>query len=619
MRFHAERKNLERIKKLEDPHLVRIIKSYKHGDVFNLVFPCARTNLGIYLRDKRFGATLEADARVEMSPLWRQLLGIAIALDKIINYCPPQPLPGEVPLYGYHCDLKPANILVEDSGTFVISDFGQARFKMIGGTSRITPLGGTEEYAPPEIDFSDPRYNRKYDIWSLGCIFLETCTFLVRGHDGVRHLDSVRSTRTSINIEDDRFFIRTPGEMRYAVKPEVQQWIRDLPGFCAGNERTSDFLNEFLSLVSQMLQVDIAKRSTSQEVCRVLSGILNRYQPALFQSLPKLNATLAFAPDDVEFGKEVLSNIQSMMYYADGDWKEGPVRIVEEPSHEMKVLTVVGSQEIRLQLGMRGQARLIPRYASHNQRHRGYADCHLYFSLVNSGKITFQPTKLFFRNSRDCVSVQSVLLGQDIRRSLSLSRSVFQRLPPLSSRIAKLLSSQKTVEPESFGKSTVQLWSEKSFRDRNAHLRQDSRNSVRKQFFSEPVRRRILVYQESSILIVRLAKNVRIERRPSTSASTILRIVPTDKARDSSFVASILSPSKHEVAAGIPLSRENLDLEEERAKFECRLLELNFETELQAKEFYSSYKLLKEEWHAEDKEIDRCKKDFGEVFGYSLD
>jgi len=230
----------------------------------------------------------------------------------------------------------------------------------------------------------------------------------------------------------------------------------------------------------------------------------------------------------------------------------------------------------------------------------------------------FQPAKLFFRELKDAVSVQSVLLGQDISLSLKLSGAFFERLPSISRRLTrKFLAPQKHLTQEGHGKAVVQLWSEHSFRDPNAS--RDSRNSARKQLFKEPVCRRIMVYLESSILIVRIAKNARIERRSPASNSTTLRIIPTDKTRDPSFVASLLSPSRHELAIGLPLSTEHLDQDEEEGKFECRLLELNFETASYAKEFYASYKRLKDRWKAEDEDIKRCKRELGEVFGYSLE
>ena len=96
-----------------------------------------------------------------------------------------------------HFDIKPSNVLVNRSSRvsprfdFVITDFGLAHIKTTeGGGSGTHDRGGDDAYAPPEIML--PTQNRKYDVWSLGCIFLEIVTFLVRGYQGVRSLDDVR-------------------------------------------------------------------------------------------------------------------------------------------------------------------------------------------------------------------------------------------------------------------------------------------------------------------------------------------------------------------------------------------------------------------------------------------
>jgi serine/threonine protein kinase len=294
------------VKKLEDPHLVRILKAYKHGDTFNLIFPCAKTNLEMYLRDELYEAPQPSGDRIELSPLWSQLLGLANALEKIINYHSPQLTSGEQRLYGYHFDLKPANILVEDSGTFIISDFSQATFKDVGGTSKVSGMGGTEAYAPPEIDGRDG-YNRKYDIWSLGCIFVEVCTFAVKGFGGINQFDKLRVTSTGANRYDDRFICRIDGTNRYQIKPGIRKWVEGLPNSDSiHNEQSRDFLKELVGLMMKMLDVNVRQRSTSREVCQDLSLILKRYQPVPVNRPARVGTDLSLPPDELGFGKDVI-------------------------------------------------------------------------------------------------------------------------------------------------------------------------------------------------------------------------------------------------------------------------------------------------------------------------
>lgn len=80
-----------------------------------------------------------------------------------------------------HADIKPANILLEDSKLF-ISDFSISREVVSepdstsSSTSPSTPM-----YAAPEIALVQ-RHGRKADVFSLGCVYLELVTFALLGN-----------------------------------------------------------------------------------------------------------------------------------------------------------------------------------------------------------------------------------------------------------------------------------------------------------------------------------------------------------------------------------------------------------------------------------------------------
>lgn len=75
-----------------------------------------------------------------------------------------------------HRDLKPANILLNENSTISIADFGISKIveKKISSYTMI----GTPYYISPEM-YSDKNYDKKIDIWSLGCILYEMMTFNV--------------------------------------------------------------------------------------------------------------------------------------------------------------------------------------------------------------------------------------------------------------------------------------------------------------------------------------------------------------------------------------------------------------------------------------------------------
>lgn len=72
-------------------------------------------------------------------------------------------------------DLKADNILVETTGVCKISDFGIAkRTDNIDGLGASTAMQGTVFWMAPEvIDPMKKGYDKKVDIWSVGCVVHE--------------------------------------------------------------------------------------------------------------------------------------------------------------------------------------------------------------------------------------------------------------------------------------------------------------------------------------------------------------------------------------------------------------------------------------------------------------
>jgi serine/threonine protein kinase len=258
---------LELIATLKDPHLVQIQKTYQLGDKFNILFPWAKTNLFDYLRNSVWRAPQQA--RIGKNPLWEQILGITKALSKIINFTDPDE--PDKTIFGYHCDLKPQNILIDNSAAgsrdvFKITDFGQATFlnPVVAGTSQIRSYiqvhGGTDAYAPPE--YLDAEQDRVYDIWSLAIIVLEVLAYAVRGADGLLHpengLDNVRATREGRQT-NARFY--TDGGSGAIVKPKIRKWIEDLLKDPSIEDiENQQFVQNLCQLIALMLEPQMKKR-----------------------------------------------------------------------------------------------------------------------------------------------------------------------------------------------------------------------------------------------------------------------------------------------------------------------------------------------------------------------
>lgn len=249
----------------------------------------------------------------ELNPVWNQFSGVAKALHRIISYDVSDPT-SDGSFYGFHFDLKPENVLVQDDNTFVISDFGQATFKKVGGTSsRVIGNGGTDAFAPPEIDNLDTKQSGKYDIWSLGCILVEIATFVALGRNGLFKLDRIRHTKLShSNKEDDRFFESVPGTAGFRMKPAISSWITSLPSspqIRAGRSR--QFMDEIVVLAQKMLTIDVEKRIPSSETTRVMRDILQKYQRDPVAPIARVVAYTA-ERDESSLGTQILADIKSV-------------------------------------------------------------------------------------------------------------------------------------------------------------------------------------------------------------------------------------------------------------------------------------------------------------------
>ncbi|XP_038997429.1 G-type lectin S-receptor-like serine/threonine-protein kinase LECRK1 [Hibiscus syriacus] len=100
-------------------------------------------------------------------PVWKERTRIALDMAKGILY-----LHEECEACIIHCNLKPHNILLDDSLTAKISDFGFAKLLRPNHARSTTGTNGTEWYSAPERQ-SSASVSKKVDIYSFGVILLE--------------------------------------------------------------------------------------------------------------------------------------------------------------------------------------------------------------------------------------------------------------------------------------------------------------------------------------------------------------------------------------------------------------------------------------------------------------
>jgi serine/threonine protein kinase len=118
--------------------------------------------------------------------------------------------------FGRHGDIKAENILwfksrpddPHDRGILVLSDLGLTAINSDKSRSMQpnTGLKMTPAYRPPECDIRGGTISRAFDIWTLGCLYLELVCWLLRGKKGKDDFDEVRTTPFIFGTRTDVYF-----------------------------------------------------------------------------------------------------------------------------------------------------------------------------------------------------------------------------------------------------------------------------------------------------------------------------------------------------------------------------------------------------------------------------
>jgi serine/threonine protein kinase len=209
------------------------VATYKYKDGYYLLFPWANGgNLwDFWARQDPTGPKIQPNLLPWVA---EQCVRLAKGLTKIhdakVDNCSAAaPVNGQRDR-GFHGDIKPENILCfkedpdNDLGDLRISDFGLTNFHSDKSKSLIPhnrPHSPT--YRAPEIDLGKP-LSRKYDIWGLGCVFLEMIVWLILGQKGLGEFGDSRfdeQEQELSQVKQDNFFKIETGQEKARVKESV--------------------------------------------------------------------------------------------------------------------------------------------------------------------------------------------------------------------------------------------------------------------------------------------------------------------------------------------------------------------------------------------------------------
>ncbi|GAA53614.1 serine/threonine-protein kinase Nek10, partial [Clonorchis sinensis] len=145
---------------LRHPNIVRYYKTFLHGDRLYIVMEMLE---GLPLTEL-ISSMKEKNEHFTEDRIWHVFTQLVLALrylhrEKAI----------------VHRDLSSNNIMIGEGDKATITDFGLAKQKL-WDSSKMTSSVGTLVFSCPEIVQNQP-YGEGADIWSLGCILYQMCTY----------------------------------------------------------------------------------------------------------------------------------------------------------------------------------------------------------------------------------------------------------------------------------------------------------------------------------------------------------------------------------------------------------------------------------------------------------
>ncbi|RSM02826.1 hypothetical protein CEP52_007736 [Fusarium oligoseptatum] len=203
-----------------------------------------------------------------------------------------------------HSDLKPQNILLfpdaRTSGTLKITDLGISKFHTYATINRWDQTSAqfvTVRYGPPEFDELNPgrvkdyvdgssnqKLSRRFDIWSLGCVFVE---FLIWARLG---LGSFYAFNVSMKEAKRYWKHGSSGSSGYLLHETVTYWLTTVQGLL-GQTADDIAVRSVLQLVEDgMLIVECSDRYEASEVHKRLRKIRHDHMGATDSGAEKDNA-----------------------------------------------------------------------------------------------------------------------------------------------------------------------------------------------------------------------------------------------------------------------------------------------------------------------------------------
>ncbi|ONM08650.1 Protein kinase superfamily protein [Zea mays] len=171
-----------------------------------------------------------------------------------------------------HCDLKPENILVKSYSRCEIKviDLGSSCFE----TDHLCSYVQSRSYRAPEVILGLP-YDKKIDVWSLGCILAELCTGNVLFQNDspatllARVMGIIGSIEQAMLAQGrDTYKYFTKNHMLYERNQESNRLEYLIPKKTSLRHRLPMADQGFIEFVAYLLEVNPKKRPSASEALK---------------------------------------------------------------------------------------------------------------------------------------------------------------------------------------------------------------------------------------------------------------------------------------------------------------------------------------------------------------
>ncbi|KXH56300.1 serine/threonine protein kinase [Colletotrichum nymphaeae SA-01] len=216
LRLAAERfrSEIASNQKVTHPNVVAFLTAFEHRDVFYIVLPWAQGgNLRQFWDEYSLVGTQEgiSSSSPWFSMEWMadQCYNLADAIATIHGHR--SDLGGFALQPQLHQDIKPENIVCfagcvggNPSWILKIIDFGLA-LPVVDGCVRRASVVQIKTYRPPEEVFPHSLIGPSWDVWCLGCLYLEFAIWALNGPIGIDEFQAERLKEVHDTYDDDGF------------------------------------------------------------------------------------------------------------------------------------------------------------------------------------------------------------------------------------------------------------------------------------------------------------------------------------------------------------------------------------------------------------------------------